>query len=326
MFWLVIALYFISFWLIILTLALIFWPAQAVLRQQLEFYEKTSRQLENRALAETSPNFTFNSQALQTLKGRFLKSLTPLTSLLEQQFEAAGFNWHPGDFVLWHFLTLVLAGSLISIFAGLTLALLFVLTLALMPVAWLEIKKKQRQKQFSQQLPETLSLLATSLKAGYGLMQAFATVAQEAAEPMKSELEKLLLSSRLGLGTDEALEQMAARVNYQPFSWIVLAVKIQRQTGGNLADILETTANTLRQRETARRQVQVLTAEGRLSALILSALPFVIMLVLYFLNRQYILLLFSTFTGKSLLFLALLLILTGSLWFKKIVRGSNYGN
>jgi len=306
--------YFLSFWLLAVTVAFIFWPAHGVLRQQLQFYEESVRQS------------SLSKQKYASLLSRsfpyrhLLKKLAPLAALLEKQFQAAGWKWEPGDFAGWHFLTVVLVGSLVAVFANLFLALIAVVFLAFLPVILLAWQKKQRQQQFIQQLPETLTLLATSLKAGYGLMQAFSTVAQESAEPMKSEIEKLLLSSRLGLSTEAALDSMAQRVNYEPFSWIVLAVKIQRQTGGNLAAILETTANTLRQREAAQRQVKVLTAEGRLSAFILSSLPFVIILVLYFLNRRYLLALFATKAGQTLLILALLLIFSGIAWFKKIIN------
>lgn len=318
MFWLTVVLFFISFWLLTATVAFILWPAQAVLRQQLKFYEEKGQ-------TQKASKFFVGQQRLLVFNFfkswffiRWLLQVKNIGQLLEQQFLAAGWKWQPADFVLWHFLTLVLVGSLTAAFSGLFLALLVVVFLALLPVFWLEVQKKQRREQFSRQLPETLSLLATSIKAGYGLMQAFSTVAQESADPMKSEIEMLLLSSRLGLNTDEALDRMAKRINYEPFSWIILAIKVQRQTGGNLAHILETTADTLRQRESARRQVKVLTAEGRLSAFILSSLPFVIIFALYFLNRQYVLTLFTA--GKALFFVALLLILIGIAWFKKIVN------
>lgn len=314
MYLLIIILYFLSFWLLLATVAFIFWPAQVVLRQQLQFYEENSGQ--DSLSKQKQPSLLGRSFLFSYL----LERLAPLASILEKQFQAAGWKWQPGDFVGWHFLTLVLVGSLTTVFVNLFLALVIVVVLAFLPVGVLAWQKKRRQQQFSQQLPETLTLLATSLKAGYGLMQAFSTVAQESAEPMKTEIEKLLLSSRLGLSTEAALDSMVQRVNYEPFSWIVLAVKIQRQTGGNLAAILETTATTLRQREAAQRQVKVLTAEGRLSAFILSSLPFFVLLVLYFLNRHYLLALFTTKTGQTLLILALFLILSGIGWFKKIIN------
>jgi tight adherence protein B len=127
------------------------------------------------------------------------------------------------------------------------------------------------------QLPDTLQLLAGTLKAGYGVLQAIDTVVKEVEDPTSTEFQRALTEARLGLPLEDSLGDMAERIDSDDFRWVVVAMNIQRQVGGNLAELLETVAATLRGREQVRRQISALSAEGRLSAIILIALPFVIL-------------------------------------------------
>ena len=120
-----------------------------------------------------------------------------------------------------------------------------------------------------------LTLVAGSLTAGYSLAQAFDAAVREGNQPMAAELSRALVESRLGIDLEDALEQVAVRMDSRDFAWLVMSIRIQREVGGNLSRVLATVAETLRDRERIRRQVQVLSAEGRLSAAILGALPVV---------------------------------------------------
>ena len=132
---------------------------------------------------------------------------------------------------------------------------------------------KRRTEKMREQLPDVLTIMASSLRAGHSFMQALDMVAREIPQPAATEFQRVVSEIRLGRPTDDALEALATRVGSADFRWAVLAVNIQREVGGNLAEILDNVADTLRERAMIRRQIQVLTAEGRLSAWVLAALP-----------------------------------------------------
>ena len=135
------------------------------------------------------------------------------------------------------------------------------------PYAYLVDQGGQAQVSSSPaQLPDTLQLLAGSLAAGYSLPQAVDTVVRESDGPMAVELNRALVEARLGVPIEDALETVARRMNSVDFAWVVMAIRIQREVGGNLAEVLTNVAATMRERERLRRQVEVLSAEGRLSA------------------------------------------------------------
>jgi tight adherence protein B len=173
---------------------------------------------------------------------------------------------------------------------------------------------------FLSQLPDVLQLLSGSLQAGYGFMQAIDTVAKEATPPASTEFSRVLTESRLGMPVEDALNSMAERVGGEDFRWVVLAINIQRQVGGNLAALLSTVANTLREREMVRRQIKVLSAEGRLSAIILVALPFVLAGYISIVNPGYINQLFKATVGKIMITGGIVLMGIGMLWMRKIIK------
>jgi tight adherence protein B len=190
---------------------------------------------------------------------------------------------------------------------------------AVFPRPLLALKARSRQKAFLAQLPDTLQLLAGSLRAGYGIVQAIDTVSQEASEPTAGEFRRVMTESRLGMPLEEALDGMADRFDSEDFRWVVLAIKIQRQVGGNLAELLDTVGATLRERAMVRRQIKTLSAEGKLSAVILTALPFCITAFLFLTNRDYIMLLVTRTIGLIMVFIASFLIVMGMLWMRKII-------
>jgi tight adherence protein B len=161
--------------------------------------------------------------------------------------------------------------------------------------------------------------MASSLRAGHSFIQALDTVAREIPQPAASEFQRVVSEIRLGRPTDDALEALAQRVGSDDFRWAVLAVNIQREVGGNLAEILDNVADTLRERATMRRQVRVLTSEGRLSAWVLACLPIAIATYMFAVNPEYISVLFSTRIGIIMLGSAVTLLAAGILWMRKIV-------
>ena len=178
----------------------------------------------------------------------------------------------------------------------------------------------RRTKRMDEQLPDVLTILASSLRAGYSFLQALDTVAKEIPEPGASEFNRTVAEIRLGRPVDEALGAMAERVGSEDFHWAVLAVNIQREVGGNLAEILDTVSDTIRERQAIRREVRVLTTEGRLSMYVLIALPILFGLYLFSVKRDYLSLLVTTRPGLIMLGTAISLLVLGYFWIRKIVN------
>jgi tight adherence protein B len=188
------------------------------------------------------------------------------------------------------------------------------------PGVVLSSSKRRRQKKFLEQLPDTLQLLSGTLKAGYGALQGINTVVKETEDPIAAEFQRVLTEARLGLPLEDSLEAMADRMESDDFRWIVVAMNIQRQVGGNLAELLETVSETLRGREQVRRQVQVLSAEGRLSAVVLVGLPFVLLAYMLLVNPVYIMQLFVHPVGLMMSAAGVGLLGFGIVWMRRLVH------
>jgi tight adherence protein B len=182
------------------------------------------------------------------------------------------------------------------------------------------IREGRREAAFLAQLPDTLQLIAGSLQAGYSLPQAIDTVVREGQAPMSVEFNRAMVESRLGMPVDDALERIGERMKSSDFSWVVMAIRIQRDVGGNLAELLLTVAETLRERERLRRQIKALSAEGRLSGWILGALPVVFGFYLLVASPAYLAPLWSTPLGIAMVVLAVVLLAVGGFWMSRVVK------
>lgn len=227
---------------------------------------------------------------------------TGFNARLDERLEQAGMPILAGEFVA---LT-VLCAMLGAVFAAVILQnIIFVLLVAgvaaLFPYVWMLRTQRKRQSRLIDQLADTLSILASSLRAGYSFLQALDTVSKEIGEPSAGEFQRVVAEIRLGRPVEDALIAMAVRVGSDDLKWAVIAINVQRQVGGNLAEVLDIVANTVRERAYIRRQVDVLSAEGRLSVAILACLPFGILLYISIVNAEYIEPLFTTTVGISLL-------------------------
>ena len=191
---------------------------------------------------------------------------------------------------------------------------------AIAPRVVLDHRVSKRSAAFMDQLPDTLGLLAGSLRAGYGLVQAVDTVVREASSPTSEEFARALTETRLGMPLSEALEGMAERTASEDFGWVVMAINIQNEVGGNLAQLLETVANTLREREQVRRQVRTLSAEGKLSAYVLIGLVPMMGAYMFSVNRGYVSLLWTTSMGRTLLMVGLALLTVGIIGIRKVIQ------
>lgn len=182
------------------------------------------------------------------------------------------------------------------------------------------VRTQRRQRAFANQLEETLQMLAGSLRAGYSLPQAAATVATEAEAPTSEEFARVINEARVGRSLIDAFQDAATRVRSDDFYWIVQAIAINREVGGNLAEVLEGVGRTIRERLHLRRQVEALASEGKLSAVILIALPPVVILMLSLVNPGYIAKFGETPVGIVMLVAAAVLLIVGALWLRVLVR------
>jgi tight adherence protein B len=253
--------------------------------------------------------------------GRRFADSRGFSARLDAELEAASVSLRSGEFVI------VTAGAT---FAGLIVAfamfrnpwLALGIAAASGAAPWVALRFAlgRRAEKLREQLPDVLTILASSLRAGHSFLQALDTVAKEIAQPAATEFQRVVAEIRLGRGAEDALEALAERVGSADFKWAVLAVNIQREVGGNLAEILDNVSDTLRERATMRRQIRVLTSEGRLSAWVLALMPFAIGFYMFVTNPDYIGLLFSTKIGLLMLGGAGLLLVAGILWMRKIVN------
>jgi tight adherence protein B len=242
------------------------------------------------------------------------------SSRIDAELEAAGASFRSGEFVVFSVVAAIVGVVLgAAMLRNPLLALVFGAVAGAGPTIALRSSIKRRAEKLRDQLPDVLTIMASSLRAGHSFMQSLDTTAKEIPKPAATEFQRVVSEIRLGRGTDDALEALATRVGSPDFLWAVLAVNIQREVGGNLAEILDNVADTLRERATMRRQVNVLTAEGRLSAWVLALLPMAIAFYMFVVNPEYIGLLVTTKLGIIMLSIALGLLVAGILWMRKIV-------
>lgn len=239
---------------------------------------------------------------------------------LDARLEQAGVALRPGEYVLLlsavALLALLLTGALVNPVVGVIVAAATVLS----GKAVLQHRVLRRRAAFEDQLSDTLQMLASSLRSGHGLQQAIDAVAKEAERPTSDELRRVIVETRLGRDLSTCLDAMADRMASEDFEWVVQAVAIHRDVGGNLSEVLDQVSETIRDRNQVRRQVKVLSAEGRLSAIVLLAMPFAAFGALALINPEYIAELTTSTTGHMLIALAFVLMSVGAIWIRRLVR------
>jgi Flp pilus assembly protein TadB len=185
---------------------------------------------------------------------------------------------------------------------------------------WFRIKQARRCSAFAEQLPDTLQVVASSLRSGFSFPQALAAAQEGGAQPMAAELGRALAAARIGIPLEDELDQIARRTRNEDWRLAVMAIRIQRSVGGNLSEVLSTTVKTLRERTAVSRQVRALSAEGRLSAYVLLALPVAVGLFLLAFRRPYVEPLWTTTAGVMMLTVAAVGMVVGSWWMFKVAK------
>ena len=240
-----------------------------------------------------------------------------LRSLLYQ----ANVKWTAGGLILMSIACFTFPAYLIYLRTGaVVFALLIGLLIGFAPFFYVLYKRRQRFNKFEQELPEALDLMVSALRAGHSLVAALGLVAKEAAEPICGEFRICFDEQNYGIELRTAMNNLVIRVPLQDLRIVVTAILIQKESGGNLAEVLDKAAYVIRERFRLRRQVRTHTAQGRLTGWILSFLPVVLGIALYLVNPDTMSLLWKRAIGIKLLYTAVGMTITGALIIRKIVN------
>ena len=276
--------------------------------------QKGPQEVEKRGLLDRIPLLRrFSQAAEQQVASRGMSS--GINAALEQ----ANIPLAPGEAITAAFGIAIIAGLFGWITSGTVGGILYFGAVVVLVFGLLRWAGGREKRRFENQLPDTLTLLSTSLRAGYSLLQAVEAVAAEAPDPTAREFGRAIAEARLGRSVTESLDGITARTQSKDFEWAVMAIEIQREVGGNLAEVLQTVADTMLQRNRLRGEIKALTAEGRISAFVLGSLPFFMGFFLWTTNPDYIAPLFEETMGLIAIGIGLVLMAAGVFWLRKII-------
>jgi tight adherence protein B len=248
-----------------------------------------------------------------------LLSRTGLYTPLAAALERAGLRTSPAEF-----LTLATSGTLVALLIGVILGgpavgLLFAMFGPIGSKVLLGLKEVRRRRAFADQLDDTLQLLAGGLRAGHSLLRSIDAVSREAESPTAEEFARIVNETRIGRDLNESLEQSAERMRSDDFGWVAQAIAIHRDVGGDLSRVLDEVGHTIRERNQIRRQVAALAAEGKMSAYVLVALPFVVIGILTLTSPTYVMKFVESPLGFIMMGAAAVMLIVGALWMRKVV-------
>jgi tight adherence protein B len=240
---------------------------------------------------------------------------------LRKMLDQAGLRMSPTQFLILTIVLILASGGACLVFR----APMWTVPLAMLaggsaPLLLIVFRRKRRLSKFGAQLPEALELISRALRAGHSLGAGFNLVGDEMAEPIRTEFSRCYEEQNLGIPLEDAIQSMTVRVPNLDLKFFATAITLQRQTGGDLAEILDKIGYLIRERFKIWGQIQALTGEGRLSGIVLLALPPVLFVVMYRLNPEYIMVLFRDEMGKKLLAFAVFMQLIGAFVIKKIIN------
>jgi tight adherence protein B len=241
---------------------------------------------------------------------------------LALRLDLAGIDRKPNDWVVLGVCGSVVLAVLLSLLTGNFVVgpIVGVLAGYLGMRLILSTRISRRRAAFADQLPDVLQMLAGSLQSGFSLPQALDAVIREDTQPVAGELSRAMAETRIGGELEAALDRVADRMDSVDLRWSVIAIRIQRSVGGNLVEVLRSTAETMRERAAVRRHVRALSAEGRLSAYILIALPLLVGTWLFLTRDSYMRPLYTTPLGLTMLIIAVVLVVAGTVWMRNVVK------
>ena len=243
-----------------------------------------------------------------------------ITKKLDFRLKQAGIPLFGAEFIVLSVIGAIFGGfATYVITLNITIAPLVAMAIPIGLWIWSSVRIKKRREAFTEQLSDCLTTVANALRAGYSFQQAMDVVAKEMEPPMSTEFERVSTDIAMGVSLEEALEQMNRRIGSADFDLVVTAVLIQREIGGNLAQILDTISDTINERIRMKREISALTAQGRFSAWVLILLPFVTAAFCYVFNHDQTMMLFTEDSGRIALAVALIMEFIGFVVIQKIV-------
>lgn len=286
---------------------------RAVVRQLQDYGTAT-------AASATSPELMRDAAASEAKWLGAIAARLPRVPGLGRILEQGGLTWSPQSFAV---VTLGL-----SLGAGLTVLIVFPVLPAVLiaaagagalPYMYIRRKQRQRLEAFEEQLPEAIDLIGRAMRAGHPLSAGLKMASEESPEPVAGEFRRVFEEQRFGMPFEEAVLGLTDRVALIDVRILVTAILVQRDVGGNLAEVLDKIAYVIRERFTIKRQLRVYTAQGRFSGIVLALLPVAVGTALFFINREYMLTLFLDPIARYFLVLAVILQILGYFWIRKIV-------
>jgi tight adherence protein B len=244
-----------------------------------------------------------------------------ITPFLRKLLDQANLNWSTGRLLSMCAACFVIPAVIVHFkFASIPLSLVVGAALGMAPIGFVYFKRSKRFKNFEQDLPEALDLMVSGLRAGHSLIAAMGLVGRECPDPVGGEFKVCFEEQNYGLELNNALDNLTDRVPLQDLRIVATAITIQKESGGNLAEVLDKTAYIIRERFRLKRNVQTKTAQGRLTGWILTLLPVILGLALYWLNPKMMSLLWTKDIGIKLMWAAAIMIVIGGLIIRKIVN------
>lgn len=239
---------------------------------------------------------------------------------LSTQLAQANLKWTVGEFLILTALISLLLGLLFYAVRRYVLIPIGIVGGFFLPRVYLGMRRSQRLKAFNDQLSDALNLMVNSLRAGYSTIQALEVISNEMPAPISEEFGRVVLELQLGVPFDVAMANLLRRMPSEDMELIVTAMTVQREVGGNLAEVLDAISFTIRERVRIKGEIRTLTAQGRYTGYLITALPFVLTTIIYLINPEFMGVLFTDPCGWLMIGIALVLIVVGYLVVSKIVN------
>lgn len=240
--------------------------------------------------------------------------------LSRERLDSAGLRKQPGDYLLFAGAAAFVAAVVGFLLGGLVPAILFLVMTPAGLVLLLHMLVSRRRRKFDEQVPDALQMLAGGLRAGHSLLRAIDAAAEENESPMNEELSRVVTETRIGRDLGESMADVARRTANEDFGSITRAIEIHREVGGDLAQVLDNVGGTIRDRTQLRGQVRALSAEGRMSAIVLMALPIVMFVGLTLFNPLYSKVFLTTVPGFLMIGAAVVLLAVGGFWLSRLIK------
>jgi tight adherence protein B len=261
---------------------------------------------------------------LRQLLGQKARSESSVSSwrwwqAFKEDVELADIQMPAGRIALWTAVLGLVLGLLFVLITGSGLAIVFGAVAALITRMYVKIKLRRKRAAFAEQLPDNLEVLASALRAGHSLVGAMSVVVDDAPEPSRTEFRRVIADEQLGVPLDDALGRTVQRMENKDLDQVALVASLQRDTGGNSAEVLDQVVENIRNRMELRRLIKTLTAQGRMARWIVSLLPVALFFAIWGLNPTYIRPLWAEMPGQAFLFMGIIMVIAGSLVIKKII-------